>query len=295
MKRHISLGGLQAFEAASRLLSFTSAAEDLDVTPSAISHQIANLEETLGTRLFQRMPRGLSLSNDGQILKPYISAAFEKISQGTSLVTADATKSQTLQLQVYITVAVRWLMSRLANYRASHPKVQIRLDTTIMDWDFDPNRADIGLVYAVDPQQDGVEYYQLLRARLVLVCTKALSRTVTSKAGLAQCTKIEVSKSPRDWEVWLQKNKYDSYQFKDVQLFDSLLLAIEAAIQGTGVLVIPDFIVRDDLMAERLVSPLGKPVPQVGSWYLAYPNAMKFDKGVMGFKKWLAENLARAP
>ena len=292
MKRNISLGGLQAFEAASRLLSFTSAAEDLGVTPSAISHQIANLEEMLGTRLFQRMPHGLLLTNDGQVLKPFISVAFEKISQGTSLVKADGTNSQTLQLQVYITVAVRWLMSRLASYRASHPNVQIRLDTTIMDWDFDPNRADMGFVYAVDPEQDGVEYCSLLRARLVLVCTKALARTVMSRAGLTKCTKIEVSKSPRDWEVWLHKNKYDSYRFKDVHLFDSLLLAIEAAIQGTGVLVIPDFIVRDDLMAERLVSPLGKPVPQVGSWYLAYSNAMKFDKGVIGFKKWLAENLA---
>ena len=292
MKRNIALNGLRAFESAARLLSFTAAAEELGVTPSAVSHQIANLEETLGARLFQRLPRILLLTEDGETLRPYISDAFERILQGTSLVTSDVTKPQTLQLQVYVTVAARWLMSRLASFRISYPKVQIRLDTTIMDWDFDPNRADLGFIYAVNPRRDGVEYFQLLKARLVLVCNKTLARNLKSRSALAQCTKIEVLQSSLDWEVWSQYNKFDGLPFAHVQQFDSLLLGIEAAIQGIGVLVIPEFIVHDDLRAGKLVTPLGRPVPQLGCWYVACTNARKFDKGVVGFKKWLGEKLA---
>ena len=292
MKRIIALNGLRAFESAARLLSFTAAAEELGVTPSAVSHQIAALEEALGVRLFQRLPRTLLLTEGGETLRPYISAAFDNISQGMALVTSDVTKPQTLKLQVYVTVAARWLMSRLASFRISYPNVQIQLDTTIMDWDFDPNRTDLGFIYAVNPRRDGVEYCQLFKARLVLVCNKALALNLKSGSALAQSTKIEVLQSPLDWEVWSQHNKFDGLQLANIQQFDSLMLAIEAAIQGIGVLVIPEFIVHDDLRAGRLVSPLGRPVPQLGCWYVAYTNARKFDKGIMGFKKWLGEKLA---
>ena len=286
-----ALIGLRAFESAARLLSFGAAAAELGVTASAISHQIALLETTLGVRLFQRTPRAVLLTEEGELLRPYIREAFDKIAQGTSLVASESQRPQTRRLQVYITVAARWLIPRLERCRASFPHLRIRLDTTIMDWDFDPNRADMGLIYAVNPRRDGVEYRPLLRAQLVLVCDKSIGEAIKSRSDLARLAKIEVAQSSLDWDVWSQQNRYDRLDFAQVLQFDSLLLAIEAALNGLGVLVIPEFMIRDDLRAGRLVSPLGRPVPQLGHWYIAYPSARKFDKAVLAFEKWLKDQL----
>lgn len=287
MRRNVSLSGFRVFESAARLLSFTAAAQELGITPSAVSHQIAGMEETLGTRLFQRMPQGLQLTHEGQILKPYITVAFDSIEQGTSLVMPDATRPQTLRLQVYITVAVRWLVSRLSGFRSAHPNIEVRLDTTIMDWDFDPNHADLGFIYTISPKRDGVEYAAVLRAGLILVCSKSVAATPLSRSTLPECTRIEVPGTPLDWEVWQQHNRCTGMAFANTLQFDSLLLAVEAARQGNGILVVPEFIVRDDIAAGHLVVPFGRPVPQLGRWYLAYSNARKFDKGVIAFRKWL--------
>ncbi|MFT3989007.1 LysR substrate-binding domain-containing protein [Aestuariivirga sp.] len=292
MKRNVSLSGFRVFESAARLLSFTAAAGELALTPSAVSHQIAGMEEALGTRLFQRTPQGLLLTHDGETLKPYITAAFNSIEQGKSLVMADGTRPQTLRLQVYITIAVRWLVSRLADFRDAFPHIEVRLDTTIMDWDFDPNHADLGFIYTISPKRDGVEYAAILRAGLVLVCSKALASAPLSRSALSKCTKIEVPGAPLDWEIWQQHNRCAGITFANTLQFDSLVLAVEAARQGLGVLVVPDFIVRDDITAGLLVTPFGRTVPQLGQWYLAYSNARKFDKSVIAFRKWLKDQIA---
>jgi LysR family glycine cleavage system transcriptional activator len=123
-----ALNGLRAFESAARLLSFAGAAAELGVTASAISHQIALLEASLGVRLFNRPPHAVVLTEEGETLKPYISAAFDRIAQGLSLVGTEAPRPQTRSLQVYITVAARWLMPRFERCRSSLP--HLRLDST---------------------------------------------------------------------------------------------------------------------------------------------------------------------
>jgi LysR family glycine cleavage system transcriptional activator len=149
----------------------------------------------------------------------------------------------------------------------------------------------MGLIYAVNPGQDGVEYRPLLNAQLVLVCNKTLARAIKSRPDLERLVMIEAPPSSLDWDVWSQQNKYRRREAAQVARFDSLLLAIEAALNGLGVLVIPEFIVRDDLRSGRLVSPLGRPAPQLGQWYLAYNHARKFDKPILAFEKWLKSEL----
>src|SRR5262249_14927916 len=146
MRRQIPpLTALRAFEAAARLGSFRAAAEELNITQSAVSHQIAGLEERLGTSLFHRTARRVELTEAGGLYYPFLRDAFDRIGQGTELVLR-AAKSDDLMVQVYVTVAVRWLVPRLHDFQAINPDILVRFNTSHFHWHFDPSTADIGMV-----------------------------------------------------------------------------------------------------------------------------------------------------
>ena len=144
------LPALRAFDAAARLLSFRGAADELHVTPSAVSHQIADLEHRLGVRLFRRQGRRVELTEAGAQYHPYVREAFDRIAQGTSLVTM-GTPSRDLDVQVYVTVAVRWLVPRLHTFSDEHPGVRVRLNTSHLDWEFAADESDVALVCTSQP------------------------------------------------------------------------------------------------------------------------------------------------
>lgn len=268
------------------MLSFSRAASELGVTQSAVSHQIASVERILGTRLFQRTPRGIDLTPEGELLQHHVREGLEKILEGIALVGAGQRLQRKLRLQVYVTVAVRWLIPRLASLRVSVPDMAIDLDSTIMNWDFDPSRADVGLVYAVAPHSDEVRYERLGKAGTVLVCSPEIAALVKPDR-LGSFRKIEVAKLSGDWRQWQDKNGLSAVHFASSEQFDSFLLAIEAAVDGQGLLVVPEFIVREDLKARRLVTPVGSPSAQEGEWYLAYRRARSSDRQVLKLQEWL--------
>jgi LysR family glycine cleavage system transcriptional activator len=239
-------------------------------------------------RLFQRTPRGIELTAEGELLQHHVREGLEKIFEGIALVGGPPRLQRKLRLQVYVTVAVRWLIPRLASFRVSAPDVAIDLDSTIMNWDFDPGRADVGLVYAVAPHADDVRYERLGRAHTVLVCSPAIAHLVQPDR-LGSFRKIEILKLSGDWDQWQKRNGFSAVDFVSSEQFDSFLLAIEAAVGGQGILVVPEFIVRDDLKARRLVTPVGSRSTQEGEWYLAYRRSHATDRQVLRLQEWLLE------
>lgn len=284
-----SLTGLRTFEAVARHGSFRRAAAELNVTESAVSHQMAALEASLDARLFVRVPGGVKLSSSGEILFPFMREAFDQIENGTALLRRDQSEGS-LTLQIYVTVAVRWLIPRLHRFRRAHPDIRLALDSSMMDWDFVPKAADMAIIYAQTPKREGIEYVHLLDTHLVLVSSPGLSRRIGTAKDLSRFTALEVSTAPNDLNQWFTEGDRRKRP-ETTEKFDSYLLAIEAAIDGLGVMVAPELMVKKDLLSGRLVQPMKIKIRQQGGWYLAYLKRKRTDRRIQAFRKWITEEI----
>lgn len=298
-KRNLpSLKSLQAFEAAARHLSFRVAAEELLLTQSAISHQVAGLEERLGTALFRRAARRVELTEAGAQLYPYLRDGFDRLAQGVGLV--DRVKiSGDLVVQVYVTVAVRWLLPRLHQFQAGHPDILVRLSTSQLDWEFDPTTGDLGLICTREPNRPGITYTHLFDARLVAVCAPVAQRAgmgLRQPAELVNHAMLQVYTAAEDWHDWLEAAGLPTLKGRAAPKFDSYLLAIEAAVEGQGVAVVPEFMVATDLKSGRLVKPFPDLEVRHGArWYLACLDERAAEPRIQHFRDWLLAEIERDP
>jgi LysR family glycine cleavage system transcriptional activator len=291
------LAALRAFEAAARHLSFRAAAEELAITQSAISHQIAGLERRLGAALFRRKARRVELTEAGAIYYPYLRDAFERIAQGTALVGRQAAAGE-LAIQVYVTVATRWLIPRLHRFQAAYPGLLVRMSTSQVDWEFDPDIADLGIICTMRADRAKLAYTHLFDARLFPVCSPA---TVQGGTGLKQPaelvnhTLLQLYTSANDWRVWLEAAGVPELVGRAGPRFDSYLLAIEAAIEGQGIAIAPHFMVAADLKAGRLVKPFAIETGQPASWYLACRKERADEPRIGYFRAWLKAEIEADP
>lgn len=253
------------------------------MTESAVSHQIGSLEASLDTRLFIRQPGGVKLSASGEILIPFMREAFDQIENGTALLRRDQSEGG-LTLQIYVTLAVRWLIPRLHRFRTAHPDIRLAIDSSLMDWDFVPKAADMAIIYAEAPKRTGIDYVHLFDTPLVLVANPKLGQRIAKARDLSKFTALEVSSAPDDLKTWFASDRRPRPQ--SVEKVDSYLLAIEAAIDGLGLMVAPELLVHSDLLAGKLVEPMKMKVTQAGGWYLAYQSRKRTDRRIQAFRKW---------
>ncbi len=279
------LASLRAFEAAARHLSFRAAADELSVTQSAISHQIAELERRLGVPLFHRRSRRVELTEAGATYQPYVREAFDRIAQGTALVTRSDT---TLDVQVYVTVAVRWLIPRLHQFTTAHPDTRVRLNTSTFDWEFDETAGDVAIVCTERPDRPGLHATHLFDAQLTAVCSPALQPVDLSRQAV-----LQLYTAPEEAEAWLQAAGLSAVAPPSTR-FDSYLLAIEAAIEGQGIAVVPTFLVEGDLRSGRLVAPFDVTIEQPRRWYLVCRAGQQQLPHVRAFGTWLQDQISSA-
>lgn len=277
---------LRAFEAAARLLSFKAAAEELRVTQSAISHQVASLERNLGTPLFLRLPGRVELSEEGAVYFPVVQDALDRIALTTDHIRQTNTPTS-LTVQVYVTVAVRWLIPRLQTFKEAFPEIAVNLDASLLDWEFNSDRADIGFIYTRVPNRPNLTYTLMRRERLVGVCSPAIARAIKSPEDLRHFSFLAVSGTTEDAATWAASVGATGVSQKTAPLFDSNLLAIEAAISGQGIVVVPQFLVEADLTSGTLVAPLASEVMQPGGWYLVHQERRGSEKAMLKFLRWI--------
>ena len=262
------LASLRAFEAAARHGSFRAAAEELAITQSAVSHQIAGLERRLGTALFRRKSRRVELTEAGAAYYPFLRDAFDRIAQGTGLVSRQALAGE-LMIQVYVTVAVKWLIPRLHRFQAAAPEILVRMSTNQLDWEFDPATGDLGIICTKNPDRPNLYYAHLFDARLFPVCSPALAQGGTGlrqPAELVNHTLLQLYTAEDDWHAWLEAAEVPQLAGRAQPRFDSYLLALEAAIEGQGIAMVPHFMVASDLKAGRLITPFTVEIRQPGRW-----------------------------
>ena len=291
------LAALRAFEAAARRGSFRAAAEELAITQSAVSHQIAGLERRLGTALFRRKARRVELTEAGAAYHPFLSEAFDRIAQGTGLVSRQALTGE-LMVQVYVTVAVKWLIPRLHRFQMAEPDILVRMSTNQLDWEFDPSTGDLGIICTSRPDRPNLHYAHLFDARLFPVCSPAIAQAGTGlrqPAELVNHTLLKLYTAEDDWRAWLSEAGVPQLAGRASPQFDSYLLALEAAIEGQGVALVPHFMVAADLKAGRLVKPFAAEVRQPAGWYLACRREQRGDGRITRFRDWLKAEIAADP
>lgn len=278
------LNGLRAFEAAARIGSFVGAAQELHVSPSAISRLVKLLEQRLGAQLFERLANGLVLTERGVAYLGEVSGAFQRIAQATERLKASS--GSTLVIGAGPTLAMRWLIPRLATFQAENSDIDVRLSTAVAD--ADPLRPDWTAAIRIgDGAWPGLMSRFLFTADLFPVCAPALAKQLRKPGDLERTTILRVASAPEDWPLWLRAAGLRDADLRHMRTFDYAAFALQAAVDGLGVAMARAPFVADDLAAGRLVRPFDLAVPKGRGWYLVYRPAQESNPALSAFRDWL--------
>lgn len=292
---------LRSFEAAARLLSFKQAAEDLHVTPSAVSHAVQALEDYLEVKLFHRIAKGkrhdkaLRLSDAGKALLPSLTRSFDEIEKAVVSVMAQGA-ADILTVATAPIFAKSWLMPRLHRFVSAYPDVNIRVNSTLNPTESLSGQFDIGLMYGrgVWP---GLISEMLFPETMVPVCSPVLLRDrnpLTCPQDLAGHTLIHSEARLTSWSMWLDNADVEGINPAKGLHFNRATLAIAAAINGLGVALEGKTAVLDELQSGELIIPFEAPVmpDQQDGYYLAYPEGRGDIEKVVLFRKWVQAEAA---
>ncbi|WP_230534212.1 LysR family transcriptional regulator [Microvirga roseola] len=279
---YLPLNALRAFEASARHLSFTRAGLELRVTQVAISHQVKGLEEMLGVSLFRRLPRGLALTDEGLVLMPVLTEAFEQI--GATLDRLEHGQiEEVVTLGCNSTFANGWLLQHLDEFRARHPLIDLRLLINNNRVDVAGDGLDLALRFG-NGSWHGTEVVHLLSAPLSPVCAPATAKRLRHPSDLERETLLR-SYRVEEWPLWFEMTDIPCPTIRG-PMFDSSVTMAEAAAQGVGVALVPVCMFQRDLAAERLVQPF-EVEASAGSYWLTWLKSKPPTPGMEAFRDWL--------
>jgi LysR family transcriptional regulator of beta-lactamase len=286
VRPHLPLNALRAFEASARHLSFTNAAIELRVTQAAVSHQVKGLESRLNVTLFNRLPRGLMLTREGETLLPSLRDAFDRIASTLEHFESGHYR-EVLRVGAVGTLAVGWLLPRLRDFQEQHPFIDLRLSTN-------NNRVDIaaeGLDYAIrfgTGAWHGVDALRILEAPLSALCTPEIAEQLSTPADLAQHTLLRSYRSD-EWQQWFAAAGVSTRMPvpRDI-VFDSSIAMMEAAMQGAGIALAPPLMFARHLRAETIRQPFNVTVT-MGRYWLTRLQSRTESPAMAAFRNWLVE------
>jgi LysR family transcriptional regulator, glycine cleavage system transcriptional activator len=284
--------GLRAFEAAARYLSFSQAAEELNVTQSAVSHQIKSLEEFLGVRLFERIHNSLKLSNEGRAYLPYIRDAIEMISNATSQIRSSH-DSKTLTISMLPSFATRWLIPRLPGFQTSYPHIDVRLSTSIVVVDFNKTDVDVAIRYGSGDWK-GLYCKELMGEDVIPVCSPSLlqgKQMLKEPAELTQYPLLHNLSHPGEWQMWLTATGLEKIDPQRGHGFESSDLALHAAVEGMGIALGRRPLVDEALESGELIAPLPMEISSEYHYYFVCPESHLQQRNVKLFHDWLLDQI----
>jgi LysR family glycine cleavage system transcriptional activator len=290
------LKALSAFEAASRHGSFSRAAEELGVTPSAISHHIQKLEDFLGVRVFSRHAGRAALTNAGRLYAGEIERAFGTIMGATRLVAPQSQRDH-LFIASGPSFAAKWLQPRIGNFIGQHPGIGIRLSTIADLRDLETIRFDLAIAYGRPPVVNGRQIEPLLAERLRPLCSPRLIEQLGLRepGDLARATLIH-SSNALTWTDYLRKVTGASIKARHELWFDRSTMAIDAAVEGLGVVLESEILAAKEIDKGTLVAPFRQLEFEVEtiSYYLVRSAEAKGRSHVGAFEAWLRAKISAA-
>lgn len=276
------LNGIRAFEATARGGSFAAAAEELNIAPSAVSRMVALLEDRVGVPLFQRRANKLAITRAGQTYQ----AGLTPLLDGMAALTAEVsqlTPDHVVTIGVGPTFAMRWLIPRLAAFKAEAPEIDVRIVTGGAAAPYQRNWT-CGVVLGDAPE--GLTAEPLFNAQLTPVAAPAIAARLKSPADLKAAELIQVAHAPDDWRRWFGAADLDGPVPAGPTL-EFYGQALQAAVDGLGVAMGLSPYIDDDVAAGRLVRPFPQTVPHQRGWRLVYDPRRLQEPDFLAFRAWL--------
>ncbi|MCZ4071551.1 transcriptional regulator GcvA [Agrobacterium sp. LMR679] len=291
VRQFLPLNGLRAFEASARHLSFTRAAIELCVTQAAVSQQVKGLEKRLGVSLFQRLPRGLKITAEGEALLPTVTSSFDQMATTLDRIEAGQVR-ELLFLGVVGTFAVGWLLPRLNAFQKQHPFIDVRVSTN-------NNRVDMaaeGLDFAIRFGQGswhGTDAFRLFEAPLSPLCTPKLAETLKTPTDLMEATLLRSYRAD-EWSNWFAAaGVTPAAQVNAGIVFDTSLGMMEAAVQGLGVALAPPSMFSRHLASGAIIQPFPVTI-SLGSYWLTRLQSKPPTPAMQAFSDWMFDSIGAA-
>ncbi len=283
---------LRAFEAAARLQSFSLAATELSLTPSAISHQVKELEQVLGKPLFRRLHRRVDLTPEGRRLMESLSRVMDALEAACSEVGL-APSGQVLSLYCAPSFAVKWLGPRLSSFTKAHPEITIRLTSGAEPLDLTrAKEVDLAISYGTAVERPGIDVIPLGKEWIVPLCSPALAGKRSAKSLMSELTLIDSQLSRVTWRDWFALNEL-ALPTRSHQSFDRAALAISAAADGMGITLESTRLAERELARGQLIelrAPHFKRIARETHYLSQRANEKHLDK-IGWFKGWLLAEL----
>ncbi len=293
---------LRTLEAAARHLNFTRAADELGLTPAAVSHQIKEIEDQLGITLFMRTSRSIRLTEAGTVLADASAEAVAMMNRAVSR----ARKLQRGQTLLKVTAdahfAAKWLMRRIDGFRAVRPDIELRFDITYEVRDFEVDDVDIGIRFG-SGSYPGLVAERLFENVIIPVCSPRLLETgppLKTPRDLFHHRLVHIEWSRRgvtwpNWPMWMAAAGIDDFDDGRAVVFGTSSDCIQAAIEGSAVALADFAMVAHDLSEGRLVQPfdLGVRMSPEFAYFLVYPQASSQDPRIVAFRDWIVAEAAR--
>jgi LysR family glycine cleavage system transcriptional activator len=295
----LPLNALRAFEAAARHRNFVDAAAELGVTPSAVSHQVKRLEEEIGTRLFDRGTRAVSLTKAGEAMAERLHRLFDDL----ELVVGDVSKASTSSLTVstMASFATKWLAPRIVEFTALHPDLQVRVVAEDKLADFNSGGNDLAIRYGrgeypgleAEFIESGFAFPVIGRDLLRKLGADTFTPDILSAATLLHDETAQYAPGLPTWKAW-----FDSYDGPDIGrgrelVFGSMHMAIDAACAGQGVALALSLLVEKELNSGQLVGLMSHGLSSAFSFWLVYPKSTAALYKIRAFRGWLLDEIGK--
>lgn len=283
------LNAIRAFEAAARHLSFTRAADELNVTPAAISHQVKGLEDWFGIKLFQRRNREILMTEPGQLLLPGVRDALDLLESSVQRITSNDGGNE-LRVTCMPSFASKWLIPRLAHFRERHPEIDVLLSTGegLVDLEVEP--FDIG-IRSGGGNYPGLSIHRLFDDTVFPVCSPALLNgpsPLRRPDDLARHTLLH-DDYPSGWAEWLVAAGVSGVDAKKGPMFDNSAMLLQAAVEGMGVAMARHVLAFEDLQAGRLIRPFPITLASNFAYFLVHLPRVAEQAKIAAFRNWVIE------
>ena len=292
VRRFPPLISLRDFEAVARHLSFTKAAEELNVTQAAVSHQVKKLEEWLGAPLFLRLNRSIRLTKEGEAYAEPLKRAFDIIADATQAV-LEKSEPNSISIATFDSIAANWLAPRIRKFQSHMPDSSIKIETRNYHTDFSEDDVDVEIRYG-DGDWPGQHVTKISDEHIFPVCSKRLlgrKRKLDNPDGVKKFELLH-DEMVTDWADWLRAAGGDIEGADKGLRYNHSHIVIQAALAGEGMALGRSMLVADELERGNLIAPFDIKVRSKFSYYLVCPKDLAETDWVCAFREWLLTEAA---
>ena len=290
------IANLQAFECAARHGNFTRAAEELNLTQSAVSRQIRDLELQTGLLLFERVRQRVILSEAGARFLPDVRRLLSQSEQLMIRAVASAEKDESLSIATLPTFGQRWLIPRLPKFLAARPSVALTIESRAEPFDFDEEGFDLAIHYGKPTWAKATSTFLCSEIVLPIASAGLLGHLdARTPADLIETPLLHLTTRPRLWQQWFEANGVETDHGFGGNRFDQFSMMIGAVQADMGVALLPSYLIEDDLRAGTLVPVFDLPMATEFGYFVVMPENRQHNLAANAFKDWLFTQVSRPP